>query len=489
REARERDLERLLEALRSFGAAVPPPPLEPLPRTDWLERALPEWEVLRARRHIAPFHTHPVDVHSVRTVAEMLHAIEVDDDGSGTPQVAAQLGDRDELLLSALLHDIGKGHEASHVEGGAVIAERFASRVGLPPEQALRLVRSVELHLLLPTVATRRDIADERVIRETADRVGDADTLRLLYLLTIADARATGPAVWNAWKAQLLRSLFTRTLDVLSADSSDAATAPDVRLRRAVAALAPQFGPAEVEDHVQQLEPSYLLSTPPEQIGRHIEMVRSAAASPARTAARRDPLGRIDRLTIVTPDRPGILQAVAGTLAAHNASVLGGVAYTRTDGTAIQVWHVQDALGHGIDDRRWERILAAVPEALAGTFPIDERVGEVRRIYGTAVASAPRSIEIPTLVHIDNTVSDQYSVIEVSTADRVGLLYAITRALHDTAIDIHLAKVDTIGPEVVDAFYVRRENGRRIENADEIERLERRVVEAIRALDGAPTGG
>jgi [protein-PII] uridylyltransferase len=93
---------------------------------------------------------------------------------------------------------------------------------------------------------------------------------------------------------------------------------------------------------------------------------------------------------------------------------------------------------------------------------------------------------IPTTVHVDNVGSDAYSIVEVTAADRLGLLYAITHALHDMGLDIHVAKVDTIGREVVDAFYVRRQNGRRIEAEDEIERVRARVVEAVTRLDLPP---
>jgi [protein-PII] uridylyltransferase len=140
--------------------------------------------------------------------------------------------------------------------------------------------------------------------------------------------------------------------------------------------------------------------------------------------------------------------------------------------------YVGDGLGHGIDERRWARVFEAVPEALAGRFPIEERLAETRRAYA-GTPPAP----IPTTVSVDNVGSDRYSIVEVNAADRVGLLYAITHAMHSLALDIHVAKVDTIGREVVDAFYVRRENGRRVEAPDEIERLRQRVTEAVAALD------
>ncbi|HRC61819.1 MAG TPA: HD domain-containing protein [Dehalococcoidia bacterium] len=464
------DLDRLLAALR-----VPPAGLDPLPRAPWLERILPEWEVLRALPHVAPFHLHPVDVHAMRTVAEARRAAAEDTEETATTVAAEEFGNPDELLLAAALHDIGKGHEGDHSEVGAVIAERFAARVGLDADAAHRLMLAAQHHLLLPTVATRRDIADERVIREVADAIGDVPTLHLLYVIGVADARASGPDVWNPWKATLMRSLYLRVLDRLSQTGSEDVSVSELRRHATVEALQGQFGIDRVRHHLDQLPANYVLSASPETIGTHLELIERAAGG---TALDHDREGDLDRLTIVTPDRPGILSLVAGTLAVHNVNVHGGSAYTRDDGVAIEVMYVSDGLGHGIDERRWARVRQDVPLALAGDFPLDERLAETRQAYRR---EPPAPIE--TAVHVDNVGSDRYSIVEVNAADRLGLLYAITHALHGMSLDIHLAKVDTVGHEVVDAFYVLRENGRRVAAPDEIARLQRRIIEAVAALD------
>lgn len=473
------DFEMLMRAVRGAGAGAGG--LDPLPRAPWLDRILPEWEVLRSLPHVAPFHLHPVDTHCVRAVAEAQRAIVEDADGTGTTVTAAELPDHDELLLAALLHDIGKGHDGDHSRVGGVIAERFAARAGLDAERTQRLVDVARLHLLLPTVATRRDIADERVIRETADAIGDARTLRLLYMVGVADARASGPDVWSAWKAQLMRALYLRVLARLDTDAEPEAAS--IRLREEVLReLRGRFNESVIERHLRQLPASYLLATPASAIAEHLNLIERAAGG---TAVDHDRVGEVDRVIIVTRDRPGILSQVAGALAVHNVTVLGGVAYTRDDGVAIDVMYVADGLGHGIDERRWARVLEAVPQALAGEFPIDERLAETRAAYAGTMQLAP----IPTTVHVDNVASDAYSIVEVTAADRLGLLYAITHALHGMGLDIHVAKVDTIGREVVDAFYVRRQNGRRVDAPDEIERVRARVEEAVAVLDAPPRGG
>ena len=476
------DLERLLATLREAG---PGGTLDPLPRSEWLERLLPEWEVLRNQPHIAPFHAHPVDVHSWRTVSEALRLLETDHDEPGIAEPAGELEDPRDLQIAALLHDIGKGHEGPHSETGAVIAERFAARAGLDDEVAGLLSATIQHHLLLPMVATSRDISDERVIRDLAEQVGDVRTLNLLYLVSVADAKACGSDIWNAWKAQLMRSLYTRVREALSDVSLHTAVA---RRRRAVIqGLSGWVAPRAVETHLDQMPLNYLLSMEPLAIGRHIELIAHGVLDSRQAGARRpltpmlhhDRIGSIDRLTIVTADQPGILQAVAGTLTVHNVNVLGGTAFTRDDGIAVDVMHLGDARGREIDERRWDRIIEAVPSAIAGEFPIEQRLAETREAYREPPAAA-----IPTSVTVDNTGSEDYSIVEVRAADRLGLLYAITSVLHELALDIHMAKVNTLGHEIVDAFYVRRANGRRIEDADEIERLAAHVAAAVDALDG-----
>ncbi|MEI6135880.1 MAG: hypothetical protein WCQ48_00485 [Chloroflexota bacterium] len=468
--ARVTDTERLLALLRVVGTDA----LEPLPRTDWLDRVLPEWEALRARLHSAPFHQHPVDVHAVRTVIEARRATVEDAEGMGTTAVSQDV-DPDELLLAALVHELGQVSPEADERAGAILVERFASRVGLDAEAAQRLTNVTALQSLLPTVASRRDISEPRVIEEVAEAVGDPATLHLLYLVTVADARATGPAGWNAWKAALTRTLYVRVLEHLRAGAPEMASATALRHEAALAALEGRFSRGVIDAHLQALPPRYLLAIRPETIGEHLALIDEVAGG---TVTRHDRAGGMERLTIVTHDRPGILSLVAGALAVNDISVLGGSAYTRDDGVAIEILHVEDALGGAIDETRWSRTCDDIPLALAGEFRIDERLLAARQ----ARPQVDRSNRATT-VHVDNSGPEGYSVIEVAAADRVGLLYAITRVLRDLRLDIHLAKVDTFGHEVADAFYVLRENGQKIEAPDEIDRVQRRIVEAITVLD------
>ena len=250
-----------------------------------------------------------------------------------------------------------------------------------------------------------------------------------------------------------------------------------------------------VRRHIDALPEPYALTTPPAEIAEHLRLIESAASASTRTALSRSHSVGVERLTIVTRDRPGVLATLAGTLAAHSATVLGGACYTRDDGWAIDVISVDDALGHGIDAARWRRIEENIPLALAGRFPIDQRLIQTRATYGdrprarngeTGRPDESATPSIGTTVRVDNAASDRYSVVEVSVADRPGILYAIARALNGLSLDIYLAKVDTWGAEVVDTFYVRGEGGRRVTEPEQIARLREAVTTAISDLDAPP---
>ncbi len=198
-----------------------------LAETGNLETVLPEWGVVATLPQLEPFHVHPVAAHLWRTVAEMGSIL---DEGGHIGLVAGHLGRPRLLRLVAFLHDIGKGHGGDHAVVGAEIATAVADRLDLESIEADLLAGGVRLHLLLPIAATRRDLDDPAVIADVVTQVGSLELLQVLYLLTVADSRATGPSMWNDWKATLVRTLFLRCaaqLDTLASGPPGVGTTRD----------------------------------------------------------------------------------------------------------------------------------------------------------------------------------------------------------------------------------------------------------------------
>ncbi len=378
-------LEALVGLLSAGPGAVPV--FEALDQAGLLVRLLPEWERVRSKPQRNSFHRFTVDRHLVEAAAEA---------AALTRRVARP----DLLLLGALLHDIGKGWPGDHTDVGIDVVRQMAPRLGLPPDDVDVLVAMVRHHLLLPDAATRRDLADPATARGVADAVGSAQVLELLHALTEADSAATGPAAWSSWKGQLVAELVSRTRSLLSGD--------------------PVPAPVPLADWQEAL------------------VTAGGFALEARG----------EEVTVVAPDRPGLLSLAAGVLALHRLDVRSASVFSR-GGTAVTVFRVAPRFGELPD---WAPVRDDLRAALDGRLPLRERLAAREAAYARRSALPPAP---PTVVLLDDA-SDSATVVEVRAPDALGVLHRITAALHAEGLDIRTAHASTLGADVVDAFYVPR---------------------------------
>ncbi|WP_019902099.1 [protein-PII] uridylyltransferase [Salinispora arenicola] len=339
---------------------------------------LPEWTRVRSLPQHNPVHRFTLDRHLVQTAGEA---------GRHTRDV-----DRpDLLLLGALLHDVGKGLPGDHSQVGAPIAEAVAARIGLPASEVALIGRLVRLHLLLPEVATRRDLADPLTIADVATKVADTSTLELLHALVQADAAATGPAAWSHWKGRLVADLVARVRTTLDTGAVPEPPAPDPAL---------VTGPLPV--------------------------VRLTG----------------DRVAVAAADRRGLLTTVAGCLALHRLDVVSADAST-VFGRALVEFRVQPRYG-----------LAPDPVALGADLrrAVTGDVSVIQRLRGRALAA--RSAGAAPRVGWHREAATDAVVLELRAADAVGLLYRVSGALDEAGAQLRAARISTLGADVVDAFYL-----------------------------------
>ncbi len=384
-------------------------------------RLLPEWEAVRSRPQRNAYHRFTVDRHLVEAAV-------------GAGALADRVERPDLLVVGALLHDLGKGFPGNHTVVGMVLARTVATRMGFDAADVDTLVGMVQHHLLLPDVATRRDLDDPGTVALVAEAVGSAELLALLGALTEADSLATGPAAWGRWKAGLVADLVRRANHVLRGGA--------------------------LADVVGDDFPS------PEHLG-----LMATFAERRATIIR----GQDDVLTVVALDRPGLFSRVAGTLSLHGLTVLGASAYS-ADGVALAAFRVEADFGPVI---AWDRVATDLDRVLAGLVALDARVQERSRRYARRVPAAASPAR--TRVVIDNDSSSAATVVDVQAPDSVGVLYRITRALADLDLDIRSARVQTLGHQVVDSFYVCTSAGDKLTDTSHHAELERAVVHAIGA--------
>jgi [protein-PII] uridylyltransferase len=394
---------------------------------DWGRTELPELAAVASLPQTAVFHSHPVDSHLWRTVDEVVQLT-----GGASDWCAERvddLGSLDELLLAAWLHDIGKGKSGDHSAIGADLARGLLRRVGYTDRTAELVAKAVGLHLLLPTVATRQDLDDPAVIASTAELVDNVELLSILAVLTVADARATGPSVWSDWTETLVRTLVGRLAMELDGGSFQSLDHP----------LEPTLA-----SHVSAMPPGYLQRFGTEMSRTHLEL---ASPPPIVNEARVRVLGdgAIPTVVVVAQDRPGLLATVAGVFSLHGLNVLEARIATRVDGVAVDTFRVEDVLGSlRVIPADWDRIRHDLEAALSGGLDV------AARLVAKASAYATPSVESRVTIEME----EQSWKITVRGPDRVGLLHDLARELTVGGMEITMAKVTTRGNQVVDVFSV-----------------------------------
>ncbi|MFD9096007.1 [protein-PII] uridylyltransferase [Streptomyces collinus] len=394
-----------------------------------ISRLLPDWERVRCRPQRNAVHIWTVDRHLIETAVR-------------ASELTRRVSRPDLLLVSALLHDIGKGWPGDHSVAGEIIAKDVAARIGFDPADATVLATLVRHHLLLIETATRRDLEDPATVRAVADAVGTQSTLELLHALTEADALATGPAAWSSWRGSLVADLVRRVGAVLAGNGPDepepaAPTAEQERL--AIEAF-------------RTRSPVLALRAQPEPAGEE------------ETPGAPEPLGV--ELLIAVPDQPAVLPAVAGVLAVHRLTVR--TAELRTlrlpddvdDGAVLLLnWRVAAEYG---SLPQAARLRADLVRALDGSLDIAGRLAERDAAYPRRRGwTAP-----PPRVTVAPAASHHATVIEVRTQDAPGLLFRIGMALEKAGVQVRSMHVSTLGANAVDAFYVTTGTGAPLPDGD-----------------------
>jgi [protein-PII] uridylyltransferase len=389
---------------------------EALDQAGLIVRLLPDWERVRNRPQRNPVHRFTVDRHLVECAA-------------GAAAMTRDVARPDLLLVGGLLHDIGKGWPGDHSRSGAVVARDLGVRMGFGPADVDVLEALVRHHLLLPDMATRRDLDDPVTSETVAKTVGSHEVLELLAALASADAHATGPAAWSPWKAGLIAEL----------------------VRRVDAVLAGGAPPRSPDPTAEQLA-----------------LVRHGGAA-IRVAG--------SRVTVAAPDRPGLLWQAAGVLALHRLIVRTARAIAPGLGVegapAVIEFTAVPEYGTPPDPAALEADLRRVlADRLDVAARLERRAASMRVRRGVTVP--------PPRVTIVGDASETATVVEVRAHDRPGLLWQIGRALGACGLQVRAAQVDTLGADAVDVFYVVDEEGKPIGDPALLSRIREHVLDALR---------
>ncbi|GMG84195.1 [protein-PII] uridylyltransferase [Paralimibaculum aggregatum] len=452
-----------------------------LNETDVLGRFLPEFGRIVAMMQFNMYHHYTVDEHIIRCIGVLneIDRLEAREAHPVASEILKAKLNRRVLYVALLLHDIGKGTRQDHSELGAEIAAQVCPRLGLTEAETETVVWLVRHHLLMSDTAQKRDIADPVTVRDFANLVQSPERLRLLLVLTVCDIRGVGPNVWNNWKAQLLRSLYWETRDLLTGSF-------DVRSRQhridearaAVAEALSDWTPEARERELGRHYPHYWLGLDTETQRIFAEMAREPAEPPIKSRLMADESRDATKACLYMADHPGIFSRMAGAFALAGADVKDARTYTTSDGMACSTFWIQDDEGHPFDPMRFDRLKRHIDRILGGKLVAREAIREKERVRPREL-----SFTVPTRIHFDNDGSELYTIIEVNARDRLGLLHALTRTLAALNLNIFSAIIATYGEHAVDVFYVKDLFGLKIRGEAKQRLIEERLAAAIEAID------
>jgi [protein-PII] uridylyltransferase len=343
----------------------------------------------------------------------------------------------------------------------------------------------VREHLFLIKTATRRDIHDEETAILCARRIQEPERLKLLYLLTVADSIATGPAAWNDWTAHLLREFFLKVLNTLEHGelASEEAVAAIERKREALRAAASPQERNAFEQLFPALSPRYLLAVPAPAIVEHARLFGRLGTGPAVWTVRPSADGNTRTVTICAPDRPGLMASLAGVFTLNSINILSVQVFTWHNRTALDIFEVTPPPDRLFEEEKWRRAEGHLQAVLTGTLDL---AAALRPRLETPQLAKPRTARRAHRVRIDNTSSSFFTIVEVFTYDFPGLLYSIADTLFRLELDIWVAKIATKVDQVVDVFYVRDIAGQKVDAPERVAA----VREALLArLPHITTGG
>ena len=407
------------------------------------------------------FHIYTVDAHTLLLLRNLNRFKEPEfaKDFPVVSSVFQRLARRDIVYLAAIFHDIAKGRGGDHSELGAVDAIEFCRTHGFTERECNLVAWLIQNHLLMSMTAQKKDISDPDVVQAFAEKLGDMEHLDYLYTLTVADINATNPTLWNTWRASLMRQLYTHARDMIRAGVGrpvDYQMLIEDTKFSASELLVNDFALEDVEKVWQELGDEYFIKESADEIAWHTRAILRHGNNPAPLVllrAHRKSAQDAVQIFIYTQDQPNLFATTVAVLDRMNLDVQDARIITASTDFSLDTYVVLDRFGNLLSDpTREQTVVDALVSALSQS---DQYPGLMQR----RIPRQLRHFDIQNTVDISFNAALQQNMVEISTLDHPGLLAKVGGLFMMQGLDIHSARIATLGERAEDIFFVTKKDG------------------------------
>ncbi len=444
------------------------------------------------------YHRYTADEHTLLAIEKLDDLLNASQ-GAAAPysRIFQQLENPHILYLAILLHDTGKAVQTrNHSDASTECAQAVARRFCLENESLSTLLWLVDHHMTMSSLAQRRDIEDPATIEDFRKLVGTRERLDMLHLLTFVDGQAVGSTSWNEWRQSLLWQLHEQTLRAIEAsgvEQVDAATRRELLRASIRPRIPPSLMEDEIEAHFAHMPPRYWRRVDEDELLWHFDIIHAffeqlldgdgEGVSPV-VRWRHFPDRGYSEAVVCSWDRHGLFSKIAGAFAAARINILHADIYTRSDDLVLDIFQVCDVEHRALEDEALMKKMSRVlDESLSGRHELSFE--EVIREEYESMRHIPHQGEerFPTIVTLNNEDSNDYTILEIQTPDRLGLLYHILHVLTECGLDIGLAKINTEKGAAMDVFYVTDTDGQKITDPSRLTEIQSKLREMIQRLN------